>query len=37
MMLSTTDAADLLAEKGLKFDVKSWIILSTFADHGIIC
>jgi len=34
IMLSTGEAAGLLNTPGLKFDVKTWIILSTFAATG---
>ncbi len=34
MMLSREDAKDLLARPGLKFDVKSWIVLDRFASEG---
>ncbi|MCP4763099.1 MAG: NUDIX hydrolase [archaeon] len=36
IMLSQQNAADLLCDSKIKFDVKSWIILNTFASHGII-
>ncbi len=36
MLLSRDMAAQLLDNPDIKFDVKSWIVLSTFADSGII-
>ncbi len=36
IMVSKDDAADLLSDYTIKFDVKSWIILNTFASNGII-
>lgn len=36
LMLSREGAGDLLAEPGVKFDVKTWIVLNTFAVHGMI-
>jgi ADP-ribose pyrophosphatase len=36
IMLSQSNAADLLSDYKIKFDVKSWIVLNTFATHGII-
>ncbi len=36
IMLSKSDAALLLSDTSIKFDVKSWIILNTFATHGVI-
>lgn len=34
IFISREKAGQLLEEPGTKFDVKSWIILSHFADHG---
>ncbi|MEN8212431.1 MAG: NUDIX domain-containing protein, partial [Thermodesulfobacteriota bacterium] len=36
IMLSQNKAADLLSDTSIKFDVKSWIILNTFASSGVI-
>lgn len=36
MMVSQQQAADLLLETDMKFDVKSWIILNAFAATGLI-
>lgn len=36
LMLSREEAAQLLATPDLKFDIKSWIMLTLFADYGII-
>jgi len=36
IMLSKDDAALLLSDTTIKFDVKSWIILNTFATSGVI-
>ena len=36
IMLSRKTAKGLISKPGLKFDVKSWMVLSVFADHGII-
>ena len=36
IMLSREAAGQLISKPGLKFDVKSWIVLSMFADYGII-
>ena len=36
IMLSENDASDLLSDTKIKFDVKSWIILNTFANSGAI-
>jgi len=36
MMLSREQASDILYDNKIKFDVKSWIILNTFATQGII-
>ncbi len=36
IMLSQKNAADLLCDSKIKFDVKSWIILNIFSSHGII-
>jgi ADP-ribose pyrophosphatase len=36
MMLSREAAADLISKPDLRFDVKSWIVLSIFANYGII-
>ncbi len=36
VMVSREEAALLLSEPGLKFDVKTWIVLERFASHGII-
>ncbi len=35
-LISRDEAAELLELPDIKFDVKSWIVLSHFADHGII-
>jgi ADP-ribose pyrophosphatase len=35
-MLSKKNAADLLSDNKIKFDVKSWIVLNTFASYGVI-
>jgi len=35
-MLSRDNAEDLLSDNNTKFDVKSWIILNTFASCGVI-
>jgi len=36
IMLSQSNAADLVSDNKVKFDVKSWIVLNIFASHGII-
>ncbi len=36
MLISRAEAARLLETGSIKFDVKSWIVLSNFVDHGII-
>ena len=36
IMLSRGNAEDLLSDTNTKFDVKSWIILNTFASCGVI-
>ena len=36
LLISRDEAARLLETDNIKFDVKSWIVLSNFADHGII-
>ena len=36
IMLSKSNAADLLSDSKIKFDVKSWIVLNTFATYGIL-
>jgi ADP-ribose pyrophosphatase len=36
LLLSRETAGRLISEPGLKFDVKSWMVLSMFADYGII-
>lgn len=36
IMLSRDNAEDLLSDTNTKFDVKSWIILNTFASCGVI-
>jgi len=36
VLFSRRDAETLLQTPGIKFDVKSWIVLSTFADHGVV-
>lgn len=36
LMLSRQDASGILYDPELKFDVKTWIVLKSFADHGII-
>ncbi|RLB91252.1 MAG: NUDIX hydrolase [Deltaproteobacteria bacterium] len=36
IMLSQEAAKGLISKAGLKFDVKSWMVLSMFADYGII-
>ena len=36
ILISRDDAKRLLKTSHTKFDVKSWIVLSNFADHGII-
>jgi len=36
IMLSRNNAEDLLSDTNTKFDVKSWIILNTFASCGVI-
>ncbi|WP_022663730.1 NUDIX hydrolase [Desulfospira joergensenii] len=36
MMLSREEAGSLIKEPGLKFDVKTWIILNTYASKGIL-
>jgi len=35
-MLSREQAADILFDDNVKFDVKSWIVLNTFASSGVI-
>ncbi|MBF0467979.1 MAG: NUDIX hydrolase [Desulfamplus sp.] len=34
LMVSSKDAQELVSTPGIKFDVKSWIVLSTFARTG---
>jgi len=36
MMISRREASDIVCDTGIKFDVKSWIILDTFAALGTI-
>lgn len=36
LMLSREEAAQLVSTPDLKFDVKSWIMLTLFADYGIV-
>jgi ADP-ribose pyrophosphatase len=36
ILLSREAAKGLISKPGLKFDVKSWMVLSMFADYGII-
>lgn len=36
IMLSQNNAADLLSDSKIKFDVKSWIVLNTFATYGVL-
>ncbi|MCP4723168.1 MAG: NUDIX hydrolase [Desulfobacteraceae bacterium] len=36
LMLTREAAGKLISKTGLKFDVKSWMVLSMFADYGII-
>jgi len=36
IMLSREEAEKIILRPGLKFDVKSWMVLSMFADYGII-
>ena len=36
MMLSQKQALDILCSNRIKFDVKSWIVLNTFASQGVI-
>ncbi len=36
LMLTREAAGKLISKSGLKFDVKSWMVLSMFADYGII-
>ncbi len=36
IMFSQQQAAELLSDSSIKFDVKSWIVLSTFASFGVI-
>jgi ADP-ribose pyrophosphatase len=36
ILLSREAAKKLISKPGLKFDVKSWMVLSMFADYGII-
>ena len=36
IMLSQNDAVQLLSDKQIRFDVKSWIVLNTFASYGVI-
>ncbi len=36
IMLSREAAGNIISKPGLKFDVKSWMVLSMFADYGII-
>jgi ADP-ribose pyrophosphatase len=36
LMLSRDQASDLLSENKIKFDVKSWLVLNTFASQGVI-
>ena len=36
IMLTQKNAENILLDKTIKFDVKSWIILNTFASCGVI-
>lgn len=36
MMISRREASDIVCDAGIKFDVKSWIILDTYASLGTI-
>ena len=36
IMLSKSNAVDILSDNKIKFDVKSWIVLNTFATYGIL-
>ncbi|WP_300463132.1 NUDIX hydrolase [Desulfobacula sp.] len=36
LMLSQDQASDLLSDNKIKFDVKSWLVLNTFASQGVI-
>ena len=36
MMLSKVQALDILNNNEIRFDVKSWIVLNTFASYGVI-
>ena len=36
IMLSQKAAADLISDNMIKFDVKSWIVLNTFATYGVL-
>ena len=36
MMVSRKQAADILCDEKIKFDVKSWIVLNTFASRGVV-
>ena len=36
ILLSRETAKGLISKPGLKFDVKSWMVLNMFADYGII-
>ena len=36
IMLSQKQALDILCSNTIKFDVKSWIVLNTFASQGVI-
>ena len=36
LMLSRDQASDLLSSNKIKFDVKSWLVLNTFASQGVI-
>jgi ADP-ribose pyrophosphatase len=36
IMLSQKNATDLLSDSKIKFDVKSWIVLNTFATYGVL-
>ncbi|MCK5836283.1 MAG: NUDIX hydrolase, partial [Desulfobacula sp.] len=36
LMLSRDQASDLLSSNKIKFDVKPWLVLNTFASQGVI-
>jgi len=36
IMLSQRNAKKILLDKTIKFDVKSWIVLNTFASYGVL-